>query len=191
MRKVSVIISVLITIMSGVLLGIIVHNYDYEKVAQAQENEINKIAKIQERNIVITASIQTAKTTPNCTFQFEIKYEKCGHSEIINKKIEEEDINKTEEQISKKYSDWVIKSFSPTSVKFVKSQNQICENHFVIKEDEGIIKVYRLNKDENQVYVKDTDIIVKYLPEQDQELLKEGIEIHGELELSNKLSDYE
>ena len=191
MKKIIIISSVLISIILGIILGVIVHNYDDTKVANAQENEVNKLAGLERNQVVISASTQKEKTSPNCNFKFETRFNKCGHSDIENKPIEKDDINKTKEELAKKYSEWEIESFSTTSVKFVKNDNGICSNHFIIKESNGKITVYKLDNKENETFFKSTDIEVKYLPEEDQESLKVGIMINGELELTNKLIDYE
>lgn len=122
---------------------------------------------------------------------YETYYSKCGHNEIEKKKIETEDINKTEKQLKEKYDNYKITKFSNEEVKLYIEKNQICENHYVIKEKEGKIAIYSVNDEGKETFKSETEILTKYLPEEDIELLKKGIKANSEAQLNQILSDYE
>ena len=121
----------------------------------------------------------------------ETYYAKCGHNEIEKKKIEIDDINKTEKELKEKYGEYKITKFSSDEVKLYREKNQMCENHYVIKEREGKIAIYNVNEDGKETFKSDTEILTKYLPEEDLELLKKGIKANSEAQLNQILSDYE
>ena len=110
---------------------------------------------------------------------------------ISKKKIPSGDVNQNEEYFSKSYPDWKIKSFSSEKVEFYKEKNDMCDYHYIIKENDGVIAIYNVDSNGNMELKETTDIETKYLPEEDVELLKKGIKAHGDNELLEKLSDYE
>lgn len=67
----------------------------------------------------------------------------------------------------------------------------MCENHYVIKEKEGKIAIYNVNENGKETFKTDTEILTKYLPDEDVELLKKGIKASSEAQLNQILSDYE
>ena len=72
-----------------------------------------------------------------------------------------------------------------------KEFNSNCGQHFVLKEDEGKITVYKINENnEEEVYEK-TEISVEYLSETDKNKIREGIKVSGIEELNQLLEDFE
>ena len=200
MRKWLLLIIVIITIASGILLGIIVHIYNDEKMKTAmieyvntfndkKEKEDNKV-KIKEKEIVKVSSNEV-KTSPNTELIFSTYYAKCGHIEVKKQEIEKDDVNKTEVEIKEKYKDWIIKSFNSNEIQLYRECNTICKNHYIVKEKEGIIAIYSLDENNQENLKDETDISTKYLPEEDKKLLKKGIKANSYTELQRILSDYE
>ena len=63
--------------------------------------------------------------------------------------------------------------------------------HYILREENKYIKVYYKNEENQEVLYKATDIATKYLPKEDAEKLKEGIEVVGIQNLNQLLEDYE
>ena len=122
---------------------------------------------------------------------FESYYSKCGHSKIRSEKIANEYVNKTKEEMQKIYSDWEIRSFSSDRIELFKNENSLCGNHYIVKEENGYVTVYNINKDGQEVLSDKTDISTKYLPKDDNDLLKNGIKANSTSQLEQILADFE
>lgn len=177
-------------IIAGITAGIMVHVYNDKTMEKASMNRIEEVNSISVNTIIQTVS-KEEKTTPNTMVIFETYYAKCGHNEIEKKRIETEDINKTEKELEEKYAEYKVTKFSNEEVKLYREKNQMCENHYVIKEKEGKIAIYNVSEDGKETFKSDTEILTKYLPEEDLELLKKGIKASSEAQLNQILSDYE
>lgn len=144
-----------------------------------------------ENSIIIKTSSGEEKTTPNTLIIFESYYSKCGHSKIRSEKIANEYVNKTKEEMQKIYSDWEIRSFSGDRIELFKNENSLCGNHYIVKEENGYVTVYNINKDGQEVLSDKTDISTKYLPKDDNDLLKNGIKANSTSQLEQILADFE
>ena len=67
----------------------------------------------------------------------------------------------------------------------------MCSEHYIVKENNGHISIYNIDENNAEHFVKNTEILTKYLPEEDQESLKNGIKIIGKKDLSIFLEDFE
>ena len=144
-----------------------------------------------ENSVILKTSSGEEKTTPNTLIIFESYYSKCGHSKIRSEKIANEYVNKTKEEMQKIYSDWEIKSFSSDRIELYKNENSLCGNHYIVKEENGYVTVYNINKDGQEVLSDKTDISTKYLPKDDNDLLKKGIKANSTSQLEQILADFE
>ena len=192
MKKSILIGCIFASIISGILIGIIVHLYNNSILEKATLEEVEIANKFIENqaNVIQTGSLE-AKTTPNTKVVFETMYLECSHLETIEQDIDKEDINKDEEFFKDKYNDWKIKSFSEEKVELYKENQGICNKHYVVKENNGYIAVYTLDSQGNQNLKEVTDIVTTYLPEEDIKLLEKGIMVNGDIELARTLSDFE
>lgn len=162
------------------------NNIDENNDIDNDENNDN-----DENSIIIKTSSGEEKTTPNTLIIFESYYSKCGHSKIRSEKIANEYVNKTKEEMQKIYSDWEIKSFSSDRIELFKNENSLCGNHYIVKEENGYVTVYNINKDGQEVLSDKTDISTKYLPKDDNDLLKKGIKANSTSQLEQILADFE
>ena len=144
-----------------------------------------------ENSVILKTSSGEEKTTPNTLIIFESYYSKCGHSKIRSEKIANEYVNKTKEEMQKIYSDWEIRSFSSDRIELFKNENSLCGNHYIVKEENGYVTVYNINKDGQEVLSDKTDISTKYLPKDDNDLLKNGIKANSTSQLEQILADFE
>lgn len=195
--------TIIVVIILGITAGIIVHVYGDERTERATLKQANELASMKEANlndkankngendIIIKTSSGEEKTTPNTLIIFESYYSKCGHSKIRSEKIANEYVNKTKEEMQKIYSDWEIKSFSSDRIELYKNENSLCGNHYIVKEENGYVTVYNINKDGQEVLSDKTDISTKYLPKDDNDLLKNGIKANSTSQLEQILADFE
>ena len=78
-----------------------------------------------------------------------------------------------------------------TEIVVYKEFEGICNEHYVIKEHDGVIGIFFQNNDGIEEWIEDTEIAMQYLPEQDIENLKAGIKVVGKMNLSSCLENYE
>ena len=135
MRKSVYMGMALFVIIAGITAGIMVHLYNNRIMEKASLNKMEEVNSISVNTIIQTVT-QEEKTTPNTMVTVETYYAKCGHNEIEKKKIEAQDINKTEKELGEKYQDYKITKFSNEEVKLYREENKMCENHYIIKEKE-------------------------------------------------------
>ncbi len=194
MRKGYIIaIIAIITIAIGVIIGFVLggrnetSNLQLESDTQLAEQAENKTNRIE---TIPTMTIEV-QTTPNTLYVFQTYYKQCKHTTEETVTLPQEEINKTEEVLQEKYRDWAIKEFTPSKVIFEQEQEGICEEHYLIKDDNGYVAIYTIDILGQAILKEKTEIVTDYLPEADKKLLKEGIQVIGKEKLNATLEDYE
>lgn len=191
MNKIEIFFLILATCIMGVAMGIVVHVYENSKSEEEIVRDARVLNSMKSNNEAVSTSANIEKVSPNAQIVFETYYDKCGHTIISKQKVSKDDINKTEQEIKDKYRGYEVREFSPEEIKLYKKADKICENHYVVKEQNGIIAVFSRNNDGTETLKNKTDLSTKYLPKEDIDLLKNGIEANSNEELEQILSDYE
>ncbi len=191
MKKSIIVGLIFAAIMLGIVLGVIVHLYNDEKVAKIDENQSEILKQANNNKTVIQTSENEVKTSPGAIITLETYYNKCGHSVIEKQKIDNSEVNKPEEYFKDKYQGWKIKKFTTSEIDLYKEENKMCDKHYIIKENDGYVTVYNIDENGNETLKLKTDTLTKYLPQGDRDLLSKGIKANGDLELQQKLGDFE
>ena len=191
MNKIEIFFLILATCIMGVAMGIVVHVYENSKSEEEIVRDARVLNSMKSNNEAVSTSANIEKVSPNARIVFETYYDKCGHTIISKQKVSKDDINKTEQEIKDKYSEYKVKEFSPEEIKLYKETDEICANHYVVKEQNGVIAVFSRNNDGTETLKNKTDLSTKYLPKEDIDLLKNGIEANSNEEPEQILSDYE
>ncbi|MBR1540760.1 MAG: BofC C-terminal domain-containing protein [Clostridia bacterium] len=146
----------------------------------------------QTRNTIImqTASIEE-KVLPTTKLYLEKKYQDCKHTVKTEVELPVEMVNMTKEEMEENYPDWTIKEFSKDEIVLYRLANGLCNEHFVISDENGVVVVYRLDEDYNKSLYEKTDIYTEYLPSQDINRLKEGIYVYTVSDLNSELENLE
>lgn len=199
MEKKGIIIAVVII---GILLGLIIGIYTYNRGGISNTNMIDtqkladeKSEETKSNETILNEAVETSsvsmKVSPNAIIIQKRYYKSCDHliREVID--IPEDLINKTQDDVMNKYSDWKLEGYSPKEIVIYKEFQGICNEHYVIKERNGVIGIYTENNEGIQEWQEDTEISTQYLPEEDLEQLKVGIKIVGKNNLYSFLEDYE
>lgn len=196
MGKYTIIVIVAVGVILGFLTGIYLYRIDQvetKKVAEINQEEINQILSSNDEEILntIETNIEEEKVSPNCKLVLKIYYNKCEH--LIEKKevIEDAVVNMTEQELREKFYEWEIQKFTPTEIVLYKEINQFCDEHFLLKEKDGYIVIYKLDENNNPELFETTEISIEYLSEEDLENIKQGIKIYTEKELNKILEDFE
>ena len=162
--------------------------------AQNTMDENVYVVKTSEENRTVEA-VQTDsskdKTTPHTRLTLKKYYKECGHTINEYAEIPEELVNKTEDEIGEIYNEWQIEQFSIEELVLVKEVEGLCNEHYVLKEKDGIIAVYKIGEDGEETLKEETGIAVEYLTEEDIQKLKLGIKVYGEENLNSIIEDYE
>lgn len=199
MKKTWIISLIIIVIMIGIVTGIIIYNTKQKDKNDNNmiENEINKISEkvtddcINEYIDEIETNSNEEKISPNCLLILKRYYDECQHTINEYVDIPQDLVNGTEYDLKKEYPYWEIEKFSSTEIVLYKEFNSNCGQHFILKEDNGKITVYKINENsEEEVYEK-TEISLEYLSETDKIKIKDGIKVNGIEELNQLLEDFE
>lgn len=199
MKKTWIISLIIIVIMIGIVTGIILYNTKQKDKNDnnMMENEMNKISEkvtddcINEYIDEIETNSNEEKISPNCLLILKRYYDECQHTINEYVDIPQDLVNGTEYDLKKEYPYWEIEKFSSTEIVLYKEFNSNCGQHFILKEDNGKITVYKINENsEEEVYEK-TEISLEYLSETDKIKIKDGIKVNGIEELNQLLEDFE
>lgn len=155
-------------------------------VKTSTETELKHIS-----NEVIQTNASNEKVLPNATLIIKKYYKKCGHITKDYATIPEEIVNKTEAEIKDLYKKWEVQVFSPKEIVLYKEIEGICNEHYILKEKDGVIAIYTLDENNKEKFKEKTSISTKYLTEDDLNEIKQGIKATGKEELNSILEDYE
>ena len=191
MNKVEIFFLILATCVMGIAMGMVVHIYENSKSESEIVKDAYTLNSLKMTNETKTTSSNEEKVSPNAIIEIETYYKKCGHTVISKQNVSKEDINKTKQEIEEKYSQYKLKSFSSNMIKLYQQIDKICDNHYVVKDENGTIAVFSINSDGTETLKNETEYSTKYLPDEDINLLKKGIEANSNEELQDILSDFE
>jgi len=190
-----IIFILIIGLLASVMLGFYLHKLNKvdEQIAfEAEYKNLDTVNIIKNDEIIEETSSLEYKTTPNTKLIEKKFYNECNHLIQEEKSIQEELINKTQPEVQVEYIGWEIQKFTENEVVVYKEINDFCNEHYILKDIEGQIIVYSLDKYNNEkTLIKETGIQTKYLPETDIKNLRNGIKVYSSKELNQILEDFE
>ena len=167
-----------------------------EKSRNNQSNEImqNTIVKEDTYSVKNDITIQTIteeeKISPNAILTLKRTYSECNHTIKEYSEIPDELVNLTKEELEEKKPGWKVEKFSAHEIILAKEETGKCNEHYILRECDGVIAVYKIENNE-EILEETTGISVEYLTQSDKEKIKEGIKVYGREELNSVLEDYE
>ena len=202
MKKVWIIGLIIVIIIIGIILGIFIYNNNANNNKQNSivENEINIVSEkvtdecteeYQNSEKEIETDSQEEKISPNCLLTLKKYYEECNHTINEYVDIPQDLVNGTEEDLKNEYPYWQVEKYSSNDIILYKEFNSNCGQHFVLREDNGKITVYKINENNAEEVYENTEISVEYLSETDKIKISEGIRVNGIEELNQLLEDFE
>lgn len=202
MKKVWIIGLIIAIIIIGIILGIFIYNNNANNNKQNSivENEINIVSEkvtdecteeYQNSEEEIETDSQEEKISPNCLLTLKKYYEECNHTINEYFDIPQDLVNGTEEDLKNEYPYWQVEKYSSNDIILYKEFNSNCGQHFVLREDNGKITVYKINENNEEEVYENTEISVEYLSETDKIKISEGIRVNGIEELNQLLEDFE
>lgn len=188
-----------VTIFSlGVSIGMYygINNKEETKVEEkkiidsVQDIVIKNVQSEKKKNDVEEVVAQEVRVSPYAKMVIEKKFSKCGHTTVNILDVPKELVNLTESEIREKYSGWELTSFSEKEFTLYRIIEANCDDHYVLKDEDGYIAVYAEFTDEIKNLVEKTEIDVNSLREEDRLDLAEGIRIYGKEELTSLIEDF-
>ena len=161
-------------------------NMIFENNIYINENKSN----FNEVNAVETANTED-NISPNAIIVKKVYYEACDHLTREVEDIPEELVNKTQSDIEEAFPGWTVEEYSPTEIVLYKTDKGNCGEHYFVQDHNGVIGIYITDEYGVKTLKEDTEISTQYLPEEDINNLKAGVEIIGYTNLVEFLEDYE
>ena len=204
MKKSWIIILVVAIIIIGIIAGLAIYNKNEKSQNNIIENEINKVSeKItdecteeyeeleRQAKLDIETNSSEEKISPNCLITLKRYYNECQHT--INEYIDipQNLVNGTEEDLKKEYSNWEIQKYSSNEIILYREFDSNCGQHFILKNDNGKITIYKINEEMQEEVYEKTEISVEYLTETDKVEIQNGIRVNGVEELNQLLENFE
>jgi len=161
-------------------------NYN-ETILQNEEENVYT----PKNEITINTSITAEKISPNAVLTLKKAYNGCAHTIKEYKEIPEEFVNLTKEELKEKYSEYEIERFSALDVILMKQEEGVCNEHYILKEKDGFIAIYKIENDDVENLEELTGISMEYLTDTDRQEIQKGIKVYGMEELNSILENYE
>lgn len=196
MKKWGIIIAFIIIFIIAIFVG----NYIYDsnnkeentiKSENTSNSIVNQVDYSVRNDITINTDSEEEKISPNATLILKKHYKECDHTIKEYAEIPEEFVNLTKSEIEKEYPEWEVEKFTPLDIILIKEEDGFCNEHFILKEEQGVIIVYKIDKQGEESLYDTTGISVEYLTESDKLELKNGIKVYGKEELNSMLENYE
>ncbi len=200
MNKVIVSMLIIIVIIMGMITAVVLIK------PKSEDNNIRNIAKIEENinndsneittnninnEIVEETNTNEEKISPNAFIIYKINYKKCGHETTEYREIPKELVNLTKAELQEKYDEWKIEEFSDTNIILKKESKDSCDEHFILKDKDGIVTVFKKDENGEEREYEITDISTEYLTDTDKINMKNGIEVNGIQNLNQLIEDFE
>ncbi|NLN15616.1 MAG: hypothetical protein GX185_08460 [Tissierellia bacterium] len=159
--------------------------------------EDKKIGQIEDipRQEEIEIVREENRISPNTYIESRIQYLECGHLVTKNELAKAEVVNLTREEfedyLSKNYPYLRLVSFSNTKIVLFGEKDHLCQEHYVIGEQEGYVAIFNIDENGERVLYKSfKEYPISLLQKMDQDKLREGIVVDSEEELSNILENF-
>ena len=152
-------------------------SYGYFRAFFELKERPTDLPEEQHNQNVIT--YEDVKLEPGAKIIFVSLYKKCGHELIKEEIIDESFIGFTKEQLSTKYYEWNVDSFTPREVILKRDIDDICEDHYFVGIKDGYVALFRGIPGVSENVIEITDILADTLREEDLETLKSGLVIQN------------
>ena len=187
-----------------IILAVIFGVYIYSKTINIQEAEIEKTnsIKVSDNSInnintninnkinTLNTNSEKEKISPNTTIILKTVYTVCGHSIETKQKVDEHLVNKTKEEIEDIYFEYNIEKFNKEEIILLKNKNTQCGEHYIVKNINGFLEIYKIAETGEEILYQKTDISVNYLTDTDKINIEKGLIVEGRDKLNLLLEDY-
>lgn len=198
MNKVILILVSIIIIIVSIITAVVIYNGEDEEQAKVSiknieentTNTLNNTINSDNQNVIET-NVKEVRISPNAFITFKETYEGCGHTKVDFVEVPEDFVNLSKEELKDKYSDWNIEKFTDTDIIISKDFKGSCDEHFIVKDVDGIVTAFKIKEDGTEEEYEITDIATEYLTDTDKIEMKNGIRVNGKQNLNQLIEDYE
>ncbi|MBR3888254.1 MAG: hypothetical protein IKJ32_04060 [Clostridia bacterium] len=204
MSKVYEYLFIMIALISGVSIGLytgISYNpkanisLEVQDVPSADKEVVRPvqdivISKVQDEKDVVEVVMSEVKITPYTQLVIKKNYKKCGHDSLDAMTVPIELINFSKDDLQEKYEGWEIEMFSEEQVILSRNIDSNCDEHYMIKEEDGKVFVYKELTENKLNLLERLDLNIELLAEEDRESLKSGVKLYGSEDLANWKENY-
>lgn len=198
MNKVILILVSIIIIIVSIITAVVIYNGEDEEQAKVSiknieentTNTLNNSINSDNQNVIET-NVKEVRISPNAFITFKETYEGCGHTKVDFAEVPEDFVNLSKEELKDKYSDWNIEKFTDTDIILSKDFEGSCDEHFIVKDVDGIVTAFKIKEDGTEEEYEITDIATEYLTDTDKIEMENGIRVNGKQNLNQLIEDYE
>lgn len=138
---------------------------------------------------------EETRISPNSFIEERIHYTACDHVVTKVEVVENQLINMTKNELSEylsaNYPNKRLISYSTNKITLGSTKDFLCENHFIIGEENGLIAIFRIGENGDRILDNVfTEYPISLLMEVDQKKIIEGIVVDSEEELSEILENF-
>ena len=183
--------------MIGIFIGIYSYNKQNAKdsnqkgTSQLAQEENAQIGTIKPANLTVETASNQTKISPNCILMKKQYYQDCDHLIKEEETVPQYLVNGSEEDLKQAYPGWTIEKFTSEQITLYRENTGYCDQHYVIRENNGVLAIYTLDVAGNEIWKEDTDIQTMYLTPTDLDKVREGMKAIGDEELNSILEDFE
>lgn len=199
MNRVIITMLAIIVIIGAMITAVMIYQPKEEPEVEtkkvAEENILDECTdeyeQMQNNEMIETTTAEEEKISPNAFITFQKKYAECGHTTSEYREIPEELVNLTKEQLQEKYNDWEIDQFSDTQIVMTKEEAGSCNEHYIVRDQNGVVAIFQVLEDGTEKEYEITDIATEYLADTDKINIEKGIEVNGKQNLNQLIEDFE
>ena len=167
-------------------------NYNEEtKIAEEILDECTDEYEEMQKSDIIQTNFEEEKISPNCQITLKKYYKKCKDEINEYLTVDENLVNKTKEDLQEEYEDWKIKSFSSNQIVLYKEFDGECGEHFILKDDDGKIAIYKILENGEEELYETTEISTDYLTGLDNIDIQNGLRVNGLEKLNELIENFE
>ena len=198
MNKFIIILLSVVVIIASIITAVVIYNGEDEEQAKVSiknieentTNTLNNTINSDNQNVIET-NVKEVRISPNAFITFKEIYEGCGHTKVDFVEVPQDFVNLSEDELKDKYSDWNIEKFTDTDIVLSKEFNGSCDEHFIVKDVNGVVIVFKIKEDNTEEEYQVTDIATEYLTDTDKLEMEKGIRVNGKQNLNQLIEDYE
>ncbi len=197
MNKIIIMLLSIIIVIAAMVTALIIYMPEEEKeenmkIANIAQNKVDNDKNEMENVInVVETNTNEERISPNAFITFKQTYNECGHTKVEFVEVPQEFVNLTEEELKQKYPEWNVEKFTDTDIILNKDVKGNCNEHYIVKDVNGIVTVFRVLADGTEEEYQVTDIATEYLTDTDKIEMEKGIKVNGKQNLNQLIEDYE
>lgn len=195
MNKIIIMLLSIIVVIAAMVTALIIYMPEKEesvKIANIAQNKVDNDKNEMENVInVVETNTNEERISPNAFITFKQTYNECGHTKVEFVEVPQEFVNLTEEELKQKYPEWNVEKFTDTDIILNKDVKGNCNEHYIVKDVNGIVTVFRVLADGTEEEYQVTDIATEYLTDTDKIEMEKGIKVNGKQNLNQLIEDYE